>query len=252
MIVAHRGASFVAPENTLASFQEAWQQDADVVEGDFYLTKDGAIVCIHDKNTERTSGGTAKLKIEDSTLEELRAIDVGTWKAPKYAGQKIPTLEEVLATIPENGKIFIEIKSGPEIVEPLQAALKKANLKDEQVIFICFNEEVVSQCREKMPQHKASWLTSYKQNKLSGKWSPSLESVVKTLKKTGATGLGTQANDTVVTPEFVKAIRDAGIECHVWTVNDPQQAQRYAELGFDSITTDKPAEIRAAVTSENK
>ena len=130
--------------------------------------------------------------------------------------------------------------------------LKKATLKDDQVIFICFNAEVVSQCRQKMPQHKASWLTSYKQNNQSGKWSPSLKSVVETLKKTGATGLGTQANDTVVTPEFVKAIRDAGIECHVWTVNDPQQAKRYAELGFDSITTDKPAEIRAAVTSGGK
>lgn len=248
MIVAHRGASFVAPENTLASFREAWQQGADVVEGDFYLTKDGQIACIHDKTTERTSGGTSKLKIADSTLEELRAVDVGTWKASKYAGERIPTLEEVLATIPANGKIFVEVKCGTEIVEPLQAALTKSNLRDEQIIIICFNQDVVRQCREKMPQYKASWLTSYKEDKKTGKWNPSLASVVTALKQTGATGLGTQANDTVVTPEFVKAIREAGVECHVWTVNDPKQAQRYAGLGFDSITTDKPAEIREAVT----
>ncbi|PQO28191.1 glycerophosphodiester phosphodiesterase [Blastopirellula marina] len=249
MIVAHRGASFVAPENTLASFHEAWKQGADVIEGDFYLTKDGQIACIHDKTTERTSGGSAKLKIADSTLEELRSVDVGTWKAAKYAGQHIPTLEEVLATIPESGKIFIEVKCGTEIIEPLQAAIKKSNLEDEQIIIICFDKEVVRQCREKMPQYKASWLTSYKEDKTTGKWKPSLESVVATLKQTGATGLGTQANDTVVTPDFVKAIREAGVECHVWTVNDPKQAQRYAGLGFDSITTDKPAETREAVAS---
>ncbi len=252
MIVAHRGASFVAPENTLASFREAWKQGADVIEGDFYLTKDGEIACIHDKTTERTTGGASKLKVADSTLEELRTVDVGAWKAAKYAGQQIPTLEEVLATIPEKGKIFVEIKCGPEIVEPLQATLKKANLRDEQIIIICFNQDVVSQCREKMPQYKASWLTSYKQDALTGRWNPSLKSVVAALKRTGATGLGTQANDTVVSPEFVQAIRDAGVECHVWTVNDPQQAQRYADLGFDSITTDKPEAIREAILAGGK
>ena len=247
MIVAHRGASFVAPENTLASFREAWKQGADVVEGDFYLTKDGQIACIHDKTTERTSGGTAKLKVADSTLEELRSVDVGSWKNTKYAGEKIPTLEEVLATIPEKGKIFVEVKCGPEIVQPLQTALEESKLRDDQIIIICFNQDVVTQCREAMPQYKCSWLTSYKQNKLTSKWSPSREKVLETLKRTGATGLGTHGNDAVVTKEFTQAVRDSGVECHVWTVNDPKQAQRYAALGFDSITTDKPAEIRQAV-----
>lgn len=247
MIVAHRGASYVAPENTLASFREAWKQGADVVEGDFYLTKDGQIACIHDKTTERTSGGNSKLKVADSTLEELRGIDVGSWKDAKYAGEKIPTLEEVLATIPEKGKIFVEVKCGPEIVQPLQTALKKSQLRDDQIIIICFNQDVVTECREVMPQYKCSWLTSYKQDKLTSRWSPSLNTVLETLKRTGATGLGTQGNDTVVTKAFTQAVRDAGVECHVWTINDPQQAQRYAALGFDSITTDKPAEIRAAV-----
>ncbi|PQO35934.1 glycerophosphodiester phosphodiesterase [Bremerella cremea] len=252
MIVAHRGASFVAPENTLASFREAWNQGADVIEGDFYLTKDGQIACIHDKTTKRTTGGSADLKIADSTLEELRRVDVGAWKNAKYAGETIPTLAEVLATIPEKGKIFVEVKCGPEIVAPLQTALKESKLRDDQIIIICFDKEVVTQCREQMPQYKASWLTSYKKDDKSGQWNPSLDSVVATLKQTGATGLGTQANDTVVTPDFVKEIKDAGIECHVWTVNDPKQAQRYAGLGFDSITTDKPEEIRDAVTGGGK
>jgi len=247
MIVAHRGASFDAPENTLAAFQEAWKQGADAIEGDFYLTKDGHIVCIHDKTTERTTLGTAKLKPAESTLEELRDLDVGSWKHEKYAGERIPLIEEVLATVPQKGKILVEIKCGPEIIEPLRVVLEKSSLRPEQIVIICFDEEVVKQAREKMPQYKANWLTSYKQNKVTGKWSPDLGKVLKTLGETKATGLGTKGLDEVVTVDFVREIRKAGHECHVWTINDPAQARRYAELGFDSITTDKPAEIRKAI-----
>lgn len=247
MIVAHRGASFDAPENTLAAFQEAWKQKADAIEGDFYLTKDGHIVCMHDKTTERTTAGSSKLKPAESTLDQLRDLDVGSWKHERYAGERVPLLEEVLATVPQSGKILIEIKCGPEIIEPLRVILEKTTLRPEQVIIICFDEEVVKQAREKMPQFKANWLTSYKQNKLTGKWSPTAGKVLKTLKSTKATGLGTQGRDEVVTAEFVRDIRSAGVECHVWTVNDAAQAKRYAELGFDSITTDKPAEIRTAI-----
>ncbi|MEW4451653.1 glycerophosphodiester phosphodiesterase [Bremerella sp. JC817] len=247
MIVAHRGASFDAPENTLASFQEAWKQKADAIEGDFYLTKDGHIVCMHDKTTKRTTGGAAELKPAEATLEELRALEVGAWKNDKFAGERIPLLEEVLATVPQNGKILVEVKCGPEIVEPLRVGLEKSSLKPEQIVIICFDDEVVKQCREKMPQYKANWLTSYKQNEATGKWSPSVKSVLNTLRETKATGLGTQARDEVVTVEFVKQIRDAGVECHVWTVNEEAQAKRYAGLGFDSITTDKPAAIRHAL-----
>lgn len=247
MIVAHRGASFDAPENTLAAFQEAWKQKADAIEGDFYLTKDGHIVCMHDKTTERTTAGSAKLTPTESTLDQLRDLDVGSWKHEKYAGERIPLLEEVLATVPQTGKILVEIKCGPEIIEPLRVVLEKTSLRPEQIVIICFNEEVVKQARAKMPQFKANWLTSYKQEKDTGKWSPDLGTVLEALGKTGATGLGTQGRDEVVTAEFVHEIRKAGIECHVWTINDPAQAKRYAELGFDSITTDKPAEIRKAV-----
>ncbi|MBA2116465.1 glycerophosphodiester phosphodiesterase [Bremerella alba] len=247
MIVAHRGASFDAPENTLAAFQEAWKQKADAIEGDFYLTKDGHIVCLHDKTTERTTAGTAKLNPAESTLDQLRDLDVGSWKHEKYAGERIPLLDEVLATVPQSGKILVEIKCGPEIIEPLRVVLEKSSLRPEQIVIICFNEEVVKQAREKMPQFKANWLTSYKQDKDTKMWSPNLDTVLETLGKTGATGWGTQGRDEVVTAEFVREIRKAGIECHVWTVDEPAQAKRYATLGFDSITTNKPAEIRKAV-----
>ncbi len=250
MIVAHRGASYDAPENTLAAFHEGWRQGADAIEGDFYLTGDGKIIALHDKTTARTTGKKHDLKVAEATVEQLRHLDVGTWKDARFAGERMPLLEEVLATIPEHGKIFLEIKSGPEIVEPLRKELDQTSLRPEQIVIICFNQEVVKKCRELMPQFKANWLTSYKRDPQTGQWSPSLESVLKALEYTGATGLGTQANDAVVTREFVVQVRKAGVECHVWTVNDPAQARRYANLAFDSITTDRPAFIREAIESQ--
>ena len=109
-IVAHRGASFDAPENTLAAFRLAWEQGADAVEGDFYLTADQQIVCLHDKDTKRTAPNQTSRVVSKSTLAELQQLDVGSWKAEKYKGEKIPTLQEVLKVIPANKKILIEIE----------------------------------------------------------------------------------------------------------------------------------------------
>jgi glycerophosphoryl diester phosphodiesterase len=247
MIVAHRGASYDAPENTLAAFHEAWKQGADTIEGDFYLTKDGHVVCLHDRTTKRTTSGALDVRPGSVTLAELQKYEYGAWKDPKFKGEKIPLLADVLATIPPGKKIFLEIKDGVEIVEPIQKILAASDLQPEQVVIIAFDQEVVTKCRKLMPQHKASWLTSYKQDEQTKQWRPTLPEVLATLKRTGATGLGTQARDEVVDAEFTQAIRDAGIECHVWTINDAKQAKRYQELGYDSITTDRPGYIREAL-----
>src|SRR5271170_7325637 len=89
-VIAHRGASYDAPENTLAAFRLAWQQGADGIEGDFYLTDDGEIVCLHDSDTGRT--GDRKLSVGQSTLAQLRTVDVGVSKGEKFRGERIPTL----------------------------------------------------------------------------------------------------------------------------------------------------------------
>lgn len=125
-IIAHRGASHNAPENTVAAIKLAWQQDADGSEFDIWLTKDGKIAVLHDKDTKRTTGVT-KL-VHQTTLAELRSLDAGKWKAPQFAGEKIPTLEEMLATIPPQKQVFIEVKCGPEIVPVLNRSLAAAKL----------------------------------------------------------------------------------------------------------------------------
>ena len=243
-IVAHRGASHDAPENTLASFELAWQQQADAIEGDFYLTADGHIVCVHDKDTARVSPLVDNMIIAKSSLQQLREVDVGSWKSPEFSDQRIPTLQEVLAIVPEGRGILIEIKCGPEILPELERQLSASTLKAEQVIIIAFSAEVVRQSRIRMPQYKANWLAHYKQEIEGGPWTPSLDTVLSTLRATGATGLGTHGKAEVVDRAFAQAIKEAGFELHVWTVNEPQDARYWQSLGVNSITTDRPGFIR--------
>lgn len=244
MIIAHRGASHDAPENTLAAFNLAWEQGADGIEGDFYLTKDGQIICTHDKDMKRTAG--REVKVAEANFQELRKLDVGSWKNAKFAAERMPSLKEVFATVPQGKKIFIEIKCGPEIVPQLKKEVASASLKPEQMIVIAFDAQVIAAVRKEIPAIKAHWLTSYKEDKATGKWSPTLDQVLATLKRIDATGLDTNAHKLIDEP-FVKALRDARYEFHCWTVNDPVIARRFIGLGVDSITTDRPAWLRQQI-----
>ena len=245
MIVAHRGASFDAPENTLSAFRLAWDQGADAVEGDFYLTKDQQIVCMHDATTKRTAISQPELVIANSTLEQLRQLEVGGWKGAQYRGEKIPTLAEVLASIPKGKKFFLEIKCGPEIVPFLKEPLGKSGLMKEQITIICFDEDVVRAVRKELSEYKVNWLASFKQHKVTKQWSPSKEDIIRRLRSSGATGLGLNGNSEIVDEKFVRSVLDLGLEFHVWTINDVNLAQTFSKWGAYSITTDKPGLIRA-------
>jgi len=241
LIVAHRGASHDAPENTLAAFNLAWERGADAIEGDFQLTADGRIVAMHDKTLKRTAGLDRKLA--DLTLAELRKLEAGKWKDAKYDGEPIPTLEQVLATVPDGKGILIELKVGVEIVAPLKAVLDKTKLKPSQLTIICFDADVIAACKKQMPHINAFWLTGFKQDKQTKRWSPTIDAIMKTLKRTGADGLDCNAHATI-DAAFVKRLRDASMQFHCWTVNDVAVAKRFRELGVDSITTDRPAWLR--------
>ncbi len=246
MIVAHRGASDEAPENTLAAFRLAWERGADAIEGDFYLTKDGQIVTIHDRDTARTAGGV-KLIVTDSTLAQLQALDVGAWKGDRYRGERMPTLEQVLAIVPAGKQIFIEIKSGPEIVPKLREVLEGASVTLDQVAVISFQEAVIVRVKQEIPRIKAFWLVGYQQDKATQAWSPSPDEVLRTLDRLGADGLDTEGNRRFVDQALADQLRQRGKEFHVWTIDKPADAQYFQSLGVDSITTNRPAEIRAAL-----
>ncbi len=238
-IVAHRGASHDAPENTLAAFNLAWQQNADAVEGDFFLTADRKIACIHDDETSRVAG--QKLVVEESTLAELRSLDVGTWKAAKWGGEKIPSLQKVLATVPPGKAIVIELKSKQPIVPVLMDELARFNAPEMDVLIITFDAGTAAECKTLMPQHPVHWLTG-----IDDETSP--QRIAQTIKKTGADGVGMQGNVEVIDANFIDQLKRNGCnEFHVWTVDDVAAAKHFRDLGAVGITTNKPAVIGAAL-----
>ncbi len=239
-IVAHRGASHDAPENTLAAIRLAWEQHADASEFDVYLTKDGHIIVLHDSDTKRTAGVPGK--VAEKTLDELRKLDVGRWKGDRFAGEKIPTLAEMLATVPPGKRVYIEIKCGPEIVPELDRVLKASKLKPEQTPVISFHAKVIAAVKKARPDVPAYWIVSLKPKK-KGEKPPTAESLIARAKKLGADGLDLQAAD-VLDEAFARKVMAAGLRLDVWTVDDPAEARRLLRLGADGITTNRPAWLR--------
>lgn len=236
VFIAHRGASHEAPENTIAAFNLAWQEDADGIEGDFYLTKDGEIVCVHDDTTKRTAG--QNMKVAEATLAELRQLDAGSWKGDRWRGARIPTIEDVLATVPEGRKVFVEIKCGPEILPALKKALAECKLQPGQTVIISFDTKVIAETKRQIPELKALWLTGFKTDKNTGVVSPSAKEIVATLEKIGADGVHCQSH-TIVDQQFMKTLQTAHKEVHIWTVDDVVTAKRIVQLGADSITSNR-------------
>ncbi len=248
VIVGHRGASFDAPENTLSAFKLAWEQQADGIEGDFYITKDQQVVCIHDKDTKRTA--RKNLVVAQSTLAELRELEYGNWKDPRFAGEPIPTFQEVLDVVPP-GKLFvIELKVGPEIVPLIKPALDKelASASGKQFLFISFHADTVAKCKELFPSIRAHWLTGFKEDKKTGDWTPKIETIYETIAKCKADGVGLQGQMAVINKAFIERLKYNGCrEFHVWTIDDVQAASYFKELGAVGITTNRPAFIRSGL-----
>lgn len=239
-LIAHRGASHDAPENTVSSIKLAWEQGADGSEFDVFLSSDKQIVVMHDKNTKRTSGGI-ELSIPKTTFAELQKLDVGAWKSPKFKDERIPTLANMLATVPKGKRAFIEVKCGPEIVPELEKSLKAAKLKPEQTPVIAFNAKVIEAFKKARPDVPAYWLVGL--HKDGDKPPPTAEELIKRAKEIQADGLDLSANSTL-DAAYAKKILDAGLKLYVYTVDKPDLAKRMVDIGVHGITTNRPAFLR--------
>jgi glycerophosphoryl diester phosphodiesterase len=245
VIIAHRGASGDAPENTLAAFKEAWNQNADGVELDIYLTKDGRIVVLHDASTKRTAG--KDLAVKDHSLEELRALDAGVWKGEKWKNERIPMLEEVLEALPEGKQIYIEIKCGPEVLAELKNVISKSGRPVGQLKIIAFNFDALVKSKALMPEIKTLWLVSGSKDKATGKAIyPDLTELAEKTSAAGLSGLSLNLGFPLDAPA-VAAIKARGLLLAVWTANDVDVTKRFAAAGVDAICTDHPAKIRPAL-----
>jgi len=249
LVIAHRGASFDAPENTVAAIELAWKQGADGIELDFQLTRDGQVVCIHDADTARTARGK-KLTVRLSARDELRQLDVGSFMAAAYQGEKIPTLAETLAAVPSGKLIFVEMKSGPEIVEPLVAGLRKSKLKPEQIILKSFDVATAAAARQAMPEVRTFWLGDL-EIKDKPPQAVKAEDICSVVEKIEFAGVSTNGNPRLLSEEMYQKLRHRGIkEIAVWTVNDAATARYHRDQGVNYILTDKPGELRRWLAPE--
>jgi glycerophosphoryl diester phosphodiesterase len=230
-VTAHRGFSGENPENTLASFRAAIAVGADMIELDVHLTRDNEVVVIHDDTLERTTDG--KGNVADKTLAELKALDAGFRFNPRFAGERIPTLAEVLDVARGRIRVNIELKKGKnfpytmeELADRTLAVVEKAGMTD-QVLFSSFDPAAVDRIREIAPRlpiaviTQKPWLTPEETG--GGKLYPAINSSFKNLNE-----------------KNIRLAHAAGIEVHAWTVNTPADMEKVISLGVDGIITNHP------------
>ena len=228
--IGHRGASYLAPENTLASVNLAWKLDADAAEIDVFLSKDNRVIVSHDSSTKRICG--VNCKIRETTSGELRKLDAGSWKDSRFAGEKLPFVEEVIATIPEGKTLVIEIKGTSEVLPFLKKAVDESG-KGSRIDFIAFDWETILQAKKTFPDNACYWLSSKKND------------LTKRMKQAAKLGLdGVDLQSKVIDREVMELARKLNLNVLAWTVDKPAEARRIADLGVEGITTNRPAWLK--------
>jgi glycerophosphoryl diester phosphodiesterase len=238
MIVAHRGASHDAPENTMPAFELAWQQGADAIETDIHLTRDGQVVCIHDNNTQRVSG--ADMRICESTLADLKTLDMGAYYGKQFQNCAIPVLQDVLNTVPQKRKIYIEIKCGSEVIPALMRDLDASKLVPTQVVFISFHDQVLQELKQRAPQYKTLLLLDCSDRARYAR-DTSHHSVIRRLEMIQADGLSSSHH---IPEAFIAMLLESRYEWHVWTVDDVETWARIVAFAPCSITTNRPGYMK--------
>jgi len=233
--IAHRGASYIAPENTVISAKLAWQQDVDAVELDIHLSKDKKLMVIHDGNTKRTSGYDFQVKETNSKI--LRKLDVGSFKDEKYKGEKIPFLNEIIETVPLGKKLVIELKSGGDVLPELKKVIKQCG-KQSQMIFICFDMQTILKAKQMFPKIPGYWLCGNK------------EELVKNIKTIADSGLqGVDLNYSIIDEQVMELARNLNLDVIAYTVNDPAIAKNLLGFGVKGITTDRAEWLKKQVNN---
>ena len=229
LILGHRGARGHAPENTMASFQAALDMGADGIELDVQMTKDGKVVVCHDHSLERTSNGSGWLV--EHTREELRALDFGSWFSPQFAGEKIPTLREVLQwAAPTSLIVNVEIKNGPVIYEGIEekvSALIRECRMVERVIVSSFYHPSLLKMKQLDPMIKTGLLYA------SRPVDPWLQ-----LRVTDTDNLHPLWH--YVDAAWASGTRPHGAKIFTWTINELRDWEHIKNMGVDGIMTDYP------------
>jgi glycerophosphoryl diester phosphodiesterase len=240
LVVAHRGASAQAPENTLAAVRRAVALGVDMVEVDVQRTRDGALVLMHDASLVRTTDVRARFPrrspwgVADLTLDELRTLDAGSWHSPLYAGERVPTLGEVLDLLEPTGVgLLLELKRPdlhPGVVDDLAVELvrRPRQLRAPRpagLVVQSFNVPAMKELKTRLPQLPVGLLGRPAPDNLPalGSWADQVNP--QHLRADG---------------DYVEAVRQAGLDCLVWTVDRPRGMARALGLGVDGIISNRP------------
>lgn len=229
-ITAHRGVSSEAPENTMSAFQKAMEQLADCIELDVQMTSDGELVVIHDDTALRTTG--VNRRISDMTLEEVKKLDAGSWFSKEYAGEKIPTLREVMELSDGKIKINIEIKANSNsraIAEKVADLIREYDAENWCVV-TSFDYNSLRIVKEFNKDVRVGYILSVAYGSFYEMNDMDFFSV----------------NASFLTKRTVDAIHNSGKEVYAWTVNNEDAIRNLSNKGVDNIITDYP--ILAAET----
>ncbi|MCD8024298.1 MAG: hypothetical protein LUE64_02055 [Candidatus Gastranaerophilales bacterium] len=240
-VIAHRGYTVNAPENTIAAFEQAAENGYDTVECDIQWTKDGVPVILHDSTINRTARkeNGSKLffrkKCSNMTYEELLKYDFGSYYSEEYKGTKIPTFYETLECIDENDlNLYAELKEGSDFdiekAEILAQAVEEMGLED-NITWISFNADYLEIMSEVMPNSRLGYLT---------KKTPDDETI-ETLNslKTDTNEVFLDIKSSKITKNSAALLEEAGFEFEVWTVDDTEELDELEDMGCSGITTNE-------------
>lgn len=232
-IIAHRGASYEAPENTLIAIERGIQIGADMIEIDIQLSSDGIPVVFHDLSTSRTTN-LKRLKIEKLSLIEIKALDAGSWFSKDYLWERIPTLDELLQLDFKNTFLMIELKKGlhspATIVSAVLESVDRASyLKSSQIVIGSLDFPLVQEVHKQAPHMNLVGIL----DKIQA-ISSFIELGVKRL----------AINKRLITKELVKELHDQEIEVWVWTVDEKKTLLKLKDYGVDGVFCNNPREAQ--------
>lgn len=222
IVIAHRGASAYAPENTEAAFDLGLAQGADALETDIRATRDGVLVLLHDRDVDRTTNGHGP--IAELTSEEVGRLDAGRGKGVEYAGQRIPTLEWFLDRYGSTVPLYLEIKA-PGVEPASVEAVRRRGLLD-RVVFTSFELESLRVVAGLAPV-RTGWLIR--------DWTPEVAAQTRQIPLYEVSILA-----SALTPGLIGTVKRAGLGCRAWGVRTEMLMEQSVQAGVDGMTIDFP------------
>lgn len=245
-VIAHRGASFYAPENTMSAFELAHQMKADMIELDVLLSKDNVPVVLHDSFLEGTTNGKGLVK--DHTLDELKQLDAGSWFSEKFKDEKIPTLEEVLIWAKDKISLNIEVKTEAVSdtykngIEFYSTQLVRKYKMQNHIVFSSFDYRSISHLKKNAPEIATSIL--YEKRR------PFRKKPLDLIQKYQADGFN--ANWRRLNAREINQIKQEGYDVWVYTVNKEKTIRKMIRRGVTGIFSDRPDLLRQVLLEEQE